>query len=252
MQRFRRGVDLLWIGCFVAVLVRLSLVSAGTTIAGGQAPLTLSEADRRYGLYQADRKLAVARLITRRASTGWLLEQQWRIAKSQLLQLEVALREDLSLREFSLRAELGALPEEARALVQELAGSGDVHLRGDCGDGTPYCSVSGKLGQHAISQRVLVGRGPVLVQAIYPLLARGMLGNKAEVSVFDPLTLGRRTVIFQVVGRESLVRAGRNDLAIRIREQIGEFSSDVWLDREGAVLREDFPFGLRMEFEPDA
>ena len=100
-----------------------------------------------------------------------------------------------------------------------------------------------------LEEQFSVGRGPVVPSAVYPLLARGMLGNHAELQMFDPLTLARREIVYRIVGRESLALRDGQQVALKVDQEIGDLHMTVWLDDRGAVLREQLPLGLKMELE---
>jgi len=91
----------------------------------------------------------------------------------------------------------------------------------------------------------------VLTGTIYPLLARGSLGRKAEVTIFDPLSLRQHVVAFRIEGRERLQPPGGGGPveAIRVARDLAGLTTRVWIDGDGKVLREEMPLGFTLEHE---
>ena len=90
----------------------------------------------------------------------------------------------------------------------------------------------------------------MLTSAIFPLLARGALGRRAELSIFDPLTLSTRMVVFSVGKRERIKLRSGEQRGLRVEQNAGLMRSTVWLDSRGHVLLETMgSAGLRVEHE---
>lgn len=208
------------------------------------------------GLYLGKRRVGAARQHIERRAKGWRITDRYyaQVAggkPEQIAWARLTLREDLSLEALSVGADpqrlatlTGLGPDIAKRL--EL---GRLTLTGRCRIDTGECQISGQLGRRIIDQKVATGRGPVVPAALLPLLARGVLGNKAELVVFDPLTLRRRVITYQIVARAKLKLDGVEYDAIHVKQDVEGTNTDLWMDTRGRLLQETLPLGVVVKHE---
>jgi len=244
--------DALWIGGFAASLVWLF---AGAPRAGQPREgilLELRPGLQQQALYRRGERLGSVQLLTRRLPRGWLLERRLRLGDEQIALVRQELRVDLSLTQLSITASLDRLGEVAELsapLLRDLGRRGTVRVSGPCRLETGSCALVGGVGERSLRFPVFPGRGPVLKEVVYPLLARGRLGRNLELLLFDPLALGPQRVTLHVLGREVLELAGGRRQGLHVRAESPSGASDVWLDPDGLPLREESPSGLRADHE---
>jgi len=247
-------LDVGWCLAFgvLLALVLLRAPSGAFLGASGEVKLVLVEGVQRQILLKDGRELGTVVSRVERHNQGWRVSHRFILDGQDAGRTVLDLRADLSLDALELdvdmerMGQLSGLPQVVRA---GLRGLKQVKLRGKCSVETGDCQVRGKLGPHPLQQSVSAGRGPVVTAAIYPLLAQGSLGGRAEVRIFDPLSLSQRLVTFQVEGRERLrLRSGTYD-TIRVLRDLEGLATRVWIDRRGRVIKEQLPLGVVVEHE---
>jgi hypothetical protein len=294
MPRLRSLLDLLWIAAFAAIVLWMQLRPSAAGSADGSLPLDLRPGEQRQGLYRHGVRLGTVTFTVRRAGKSWRVHHRFELgtgSAQRAAEVAMQLRADLSLARVRVDADLEVLAQLAGLpplVLRELGSGGAARLRlqGDCVSETGVCQLVGALGRRQLSFPVTAGRGPVIMDTIYPLLARGSLGRKAEVTVFDPLSLRQHVVAFRIEGRERLRPAGDgasvsgaarkspgplppsgvnplgppvgvNPLgpgiaeveAIRVTRDLAGLTTRVWIDDSGKVLREEMPLGFTLEHE---
>jgi len=258
--RWPRGLlDLLWCAAFAALFAAMLHRSTSDPFSGGSSvELALVEGAQRQGLYKDGRRVGSVVWEARRRPKGWTVRHQFSIQprsggeEQSAARSVLRLRRDLSLSGLDLDADLHRLARLSGSAGLLLAGLKEVariEVRGDCSLETGECHLEGNVGGREVSQSVTAGRGPVVTSAIYPLLARGSLGKKAELRIFDPLSLTQRVVEFRIEGRERLrLHSGTFD-TIKVGRDLEGLVTHVWIDKEGRVLKEELPMGLVVEHE---
>lgn len=245
----RIGLDVAWCLAFVLLLwLALSRGSPGDVA----VQLRLAEGGQRQALYKGGARVGTIEWHVRRAAKGWTVTHRFWIHGKSAARIVLSLRDDLGLGGLQLEADvaaLGRLSSVTSAVLSHIKDLDRIQVRGTCSVETGDCKLVGRVGRHAVNQIVTAGRGPVVVSAIYPLLARGSLGKKAELRIFDPLSLGQRLVIFQVQRRESLELRSGTFSAIRVVRDLEGLVTHVWIDSRGRVLKEELPLGLVVEHE---
>jgi hypothetical protein len=259
----RALLDLGWIAAFVGLfwlMVSDSSTSA-FSLSGRSVELSLAEGTQRQGLFNRGRRVGTVTWRVEKERKGWRVSHSFQLGAETgssraeaVARATLTLRADLSLAGIELHADIaemgqlsGLVPSTITSSLEEL---GRMDLRGRCSADTGDCHLVGALGGRQVSQTVPAGRGPVVTSAIYPLLAKGSLGTKAEVRIFDPLMLSQRVVEFQVEGRERLrLRSGQTFDTLRVQRDLEGMKTRVWIDRLGRVLREELPMGLTVEHE---
>jgi hypothetical protein len=180
------------------------------------------------------------------------VENQLSFNGDRAARVRLDLRLDLSLAHLDVDADfsrLGRISGVSPLLLGQIKQMGRLRLKGNCAAETGECRLLGKLGKFPVDQSITAGRGPVVTSAIYPLLARGTLGQQAEVTIFDPLSLRQRVVSFRIEGTDVLrLRSGTYD-AIRVTRDLEGLVTRVWIDQEGRVLKEEMPMGILVEHE---
>ena len=246
-------VDALWLGGFAASLIWLLAGSRGDAGRPAQGLLLeLRPGLQQQVLYRRGESIGRVQVLTRREPKGWVIERRLLVEGEPVLQVRQELRNDLSLSRLALLASLDRLAEMAglpAPLLRELGGSGTLSVAGPCRLETGSCQLEGRLGTRRMHFPVFPGRGPVLTEAVYPLLARGRLGRTLELSLFDPLSLRPHRVTLRVLGSETLQLPGGPHRALHVRTDVEGLRTDLWLDRDGMPLREELPFGLRADHD---
>ena len=197
----RSVFDLVWIGGFAVVLVLImSRAGTGSMLKSGVA-LELVVGEQRRALYRRGKRLGTIDERVVFEADAWKVHQRIRLAGTQVADVRLRLAADLTLIGFRVRADLAALP-----MVAKLPGKldlGKLKVAGSC-DPKGICRITGSVAGARISHEVNAGRGPVLTSAIYPLLARGVLGRSTELSIFDPVIMRARIVTYEVGARREL------------------------------------------------
>ena len=286
--RFRTVLDWLWITAFAALLVSAMVGGIGQSLKGVALELVPGQHSRL--LYFRDKRLALIEESVSKRKSRWIVTQRVHLANAEsvatgvdddkrvpgssvrrpLLSLQVQLREDLSLRGFSMDADLGRLaqymPRSMPLFQLPWAGSSPIsqprrssantgrvevplsaRIRARCVSQLGSCEVTGRVGATRIHRELTTGRGPVLPSAVYRLISRGALGRQTELRIFDPLTMRPTMASYTVLGHQRLVFADGSYRTVHVEQRIGPVKSEVWLDREGRVLREQLPWGFHLE-----
>ena len=259
MSRLRSLLDFFWLAAFAAIVLTMQLRSGRSATSDASLPLDLRPGEQRQGLYRDGQRLGTVTFAVRRSGKGWGVRHRFALGKGETQQAaEVAmqLRADLGLAWLRLEADLDVIAQLVGLpplVMRELGAGGTptLRLQGDCVSETGVCQLLGALGRRQLTLPITAGRGPVLTGTIYPLLARGSLGRKAEVTIFDPLSLRQHVVAFQIEGDEQLrpLHGGPTVEAIRVSRDLSGIATRVWIDRRGTVLREEMPLGSTLEHE---
>ncbi len=248
-----RGIfDLLWVGSFVAVLVLLFMKPSVGMDGGAGLSLELKTGSQTQGIYRRDKRLGTARFSIKRRGEGWLLQNTFQIKGTRAASIRLVLRQDLSLDQIELDADLASLGElmGGMGIIREaLAGETALKLKGRCDLESGICAIKGKVGGKRLELPIAAGRGPVVTAAIYPLLVSGKLGNQVEVNLLDPLSMNLKQVTFTISGRESLKLGGRTFQSVRVQRVLDGFVSRIWLDETGMILKEEMPLGFSLHHE---
>lgn len=251
-RRLRLALDLGWCAAFAATLALLLLRTSSAEVGDTGVLLELQPGTQRQAIYRKGSRLGTITTQLRRRDPGWRIINRYHIGEGQAARIQLDLRRDLSLDALAFEADvarLGRLSGLGELLPGALRELGRISLRGQCRLETGDCPVSGSLGRRRIDLVLSAGRGPVVTTAVYPLLARGTLGQTAEVGVFDPLSLRRRVIQFTVEGREQLELRSGTHTALRVVRDLEGMVTRVWLDEQGRVLREQLPMGFTIEHE---
>jgi len=259
MPRLRSLLDLLWIAAFAAIVLWMQLRPSAARSGDATLPLDLQPGEQRQGLYRNGQRLGTVTFAVRRWDKGWRVRHRFELGGGQTQRaadVSMQLRADLSLAHLRLEADLEVIAQLVGLpplVMRELGAGGTptLRLQGDCVSETGVCQLLGALGRRQLTLPITAGRGPVLTGTIYPLLARGSLGRKAEVTIFDPLSLRQHVVAFQIEGDEQLrpLHGGPTVEAIRVSRDLSGIATRVWIDRRGTVLREEMPLGFTLEHE---
>jgi len=131
-------------------------------------------------------------------------------------------------------------------------------------NGQQHFRVEGEREGHAFRLRTTVGKdesesllpaeGRIFLPAsVRRYLASGELtpGKRYEVNVFDPSMMKQQGIVATVVREEEVPESG-GTRAWRIEEEYAGAKSIAWLDKSGAVLREEGPMGLVLKRESEA
>lgn len=274
----RSAFDLAWLVAFGLVVVQLVRSEPAGALLSGGVRLGLTPGVERSVLRWRGRSVARVEQRVRRRGEGWIVVRSYAAAgpaaasaqrspdeeanDGPLAELRLRLRRDLSLASIELRGDLSRMLSSAAMLGGTAPAGGGawttigarvlerfgarIRIGGRC-NAAGECHLRGRLGRRPFARSVTVGKGPVLAEAVQPLLARGMLGRTVELQLFDPLTLSRRTVSYEVVGWKPTTVAGKTVRALHVVQHIGGLRAELWLDRRGSTLRSTLPGGLSTE-----
>jgi hypothetical protein len=256
-NKLRVAFDLFWIAGFAATITLILLRPSGAFAPDRAANLELKEGAQVQVLYRKGQRMGEVHAQIKRLSDGWVVTHLFFSgaenkggSAARAGKVRTWLRADLSLERLSIEADLSRLGHVSGLsgfLVRQMKDFHEIRIKGRCIMETGICQVSGQVGRHPVELDVTAGRGPVVTSAIYPLLAQGSLGQKAEVTIFDPLSLRQRVVAFTVEGREELTLHSGTFEAIRVLRDLDGMNTRVWIDARGRVLKEELPLGLTVE-----
>jgi hypothetical protein len=243
--------DLLWITTFGITFSLMLLREPKASGPRGAIKMELLEGQQRQGLYRQEKRMGTIQWKVKRRKRGWRIRQNFKIKNERVASFRLDLREDLSLAGLGIWADIGQLGRltGVSSLFGSLTDGQQIELHGSCAMETGVCSMQGRIGQKPLRQQITAGRGPVVTSAVYPLLARGSLGRKAELTIFDPLSLQQRIVTFTIQKREQLELHGGTYQALRVQRDLSGLNTRVWIDSRGRVLKEELPLGFVTEHE---
>ena len=257
-SRWRAVGDTAWLIAFAIVLAFLVARSRASSMLRDGVALELVAGVQQRVVYRGDGRLGRIEERVARVGQHWRVRQRFWLegkgggeGRSVLVgEVTLWLQADLTLLRVALWAEPGKLPAPSsfgRGLLRAL---GDrIEVNGRCDPQRGSCEVRGRIGGQVINERLQVGRGPVLPGAVYPLLARGVLGRRTELSIFDPLTMRARVVSYEVGPRREIVLRSGSYRAVRVVQEVDGLQTEIWLDERGRPLLERLPFGVRVEHE---
>lgn len=251
-SRLRILIDLLWCVGFAVALSLILLRPSGAFAPDRGARLDLEEGVQVQALLRDKERVGSVQSEIRRRGKGWIVTHIFTMQDRQAGKVRTWLRADLSLERLSIEADLsrlGGLSGFSGFLVRQMKDFHLIRIQGDCEIETGTCQVNGVVGRHPVDLNVTAGRGPVVTSAVYPLLAQGSLGQQAEVTIFDPLSMRQRVVAFKVEGRESLRLTSGTFDTIRVSRDLDGMNTRVWIDPRGRVLKEELPLGFVAEHE---
>jgi len=89
---------------------------------------------------------------------------------------------------------------------------------------------------------------PYVLAALKPYIATQQLEPQKEYRfwTFDPATLSQQASTIVIEGREHIRIGGRDEAAMRVRQQLKGISVVSWLDGRGRTLKEESPAGLSL------
>lgn len=192
------------------------------------------------GAYQIESRTVLA-LPPELGAVDWLLGNQAvpggkpKIGVLASVSIKALVGEDFQLRRFNATMEMGGMkhrvlgvPTGGKLLVTQLTDDSKVERH-----------------ELPFDSRTILGG--LVSPAEYA--GRLKLGHAWNVRSFDPLTGRPRTVRRQVVRREPLVLAGKTHDAWVVETRMGEETVRAWVDDLGRLLREERPFGVRLDRE---
>jgi hypothetical protein len=251
-SRMRLGLDLFWLLGFGLVIFILARRPVDLQLQDSSIALQLRPGTQVQALLRGGARVGYITSTTHRRDQGWILRSEFVVGEKPAASLQWRLRQDLSLEDLQVTARLAQLQGLVGLppiFLEQLNFGEDLELRGACALETGTCQVKGRVGSHRFDLPVSIGRGPALASAVYPLLARGRLGSKVEVSLFDGLSFQQRSVTLQLEQRERLRITSGVYEAIRVKQSSGALTTTLWLSADGLVLKEEMPLGISLEHE---
>jgi len=200
-----------------------------------QGPAHLEEKESWLNIYQADQKIGYAHRKLEHEDTGFQLTDFTRMRLNTMgmvhtveIRTTAHLVSNLSLNtvDFSLKSHRFSF-----------------HARGRVEERAFIVTVDGR------EIRIPL-EGPLYVTAValdVVNAANLKTGDSAELSVFDPSTLGRRLIRVTADEREPLRIMGRDVDALKVRVEVMGAVMSAWLDKDGTVLQEKGMLGFTLK-----
>ncbi|MBI5525638.1 MAG: transglutaminase domain-containing protein [Deltaproteobacteria bacterium] len=242
------GVVAVWLVSMGALVWQDRSGPRSPGIPSGEAMGTVSgispTGDEYMGAYLENERVGWVKTSSMRVGNGWTLNQESELkltVQGQVRTIETVGTADTD-RDFRLRAFSFRLTTEGSAL-----------------------SAYGKVEDDTLAVTVDLGEGKKEIR--FPLkkdilvdlnvdrylAAKGLKpGDRFEIEVFDPQTLGTVPVKVQVVGTERMTVMGFDVYATHLRRTLGGATFDAWIDANGKSLKEQGPLGLTLVREAPA
>ena len=205
---------------------------------------TLDERDEWFGIYAEGRKIGHAHRVTARTEDGYAFYEDSVVALAMLGVPQ------------TLRTALTAETDDAfilRRFTFALTSPATEFRAHGTSDGHRLDVTYGAVGHEADLSLPL--DDPIhLPSTLRPhiLAAEPAAGARFTLPVFSPMTLGNEPMTVTIEGREQLAGADGPTEALKLSEEYGSVRTTVWLDDDGAVLRETTALGFALEREPRA
>jgi len=205
---------------------------------------TLDERDEWFGVYAEGRKIGHAHRVTARTEDGYAFYEDSVVALAMLGVPQ------------TLRTALTAETDDAfilRRFTFTLTSPATEFSAHGASDGRRLDVTYGAAGHEA--ELSLPLDDPIhLPSTLRPhvLAANSEPGTRYSLPVFSPMTLGNEPMTVTIEGREQIAGAEGPIEALKLSEEYGSVRTTVWLDDDGAVLRETTALGFALEREPRA
>lgn len=231
----RVAILTIWLA-LVAILVRGERGPAGPEPALSTAAAPVAEGESWLGVYMGERKIGYSRSSFVPVDGGYRFEEQ-SVLRLKVLDTPQVVRAhisgftgpDYALRRFEASIRSGAGEMLARGIVENRELILDLTLGG-----------------RKDRQRLPLDEPIFLPVGIHRSIGAGELhpGQERSVRVFDPMSLGHRSMKVRVEGKETLRLGGREVTAWKVVEEMAGMRTTVWLDERGEELEEHGPMGL--------
>lgn len=132
------------------------------------------------------------------------------------------------------------------------------------GPGQPVCSLLGKvtenqielvcdLGGQTTRQRIPFHGDAFFASSLTPVLdgLKIFPGERRIIAMWNPLLNRMDSAVIEHKGRTRLLLHGRLHVAQQIQLTYGQMSLSAWFTEQGDLLRQEAPFGIVLEKEPD-
>lgn len=242
--------DLLWIIGFLITLFFLLFASETKRGFNGKVNLNIESYRQKRSILFKGQEVGYITTEVKKETNEYEIKHRLYLLgqKENLIRVKIQLRSDLSLKNIFLVADpdhLGRFSLLAKPLLASL-NVGKSRLSVHCRIETAKCNVSGHVGKRRIDENFMVGRGPVIPEALLPLLARGTLGKRAELVVFDPLSLSRKVILYERTKEETISIKGKDYLSLKIKQGVEGLQSHLWIDDRGRILKEEIAMGIEI------
>ncbi len=128
--------------------------------------------------------------------------------------------------------------------------SGDywTHITGQAAPGSLNLVIEGKEGE-PLRKTIPVEPSLAYSEALNFIWSPENLkvGKRGRIRAWNPLLMSLEELSFQVTGKETIERSGKNTEAFVVIVRQGEMSTHTWVNPEGTVLRQESPTGLIMK-----
>jgi len=244
-QSSSRAWHLLGLGLVAAWLLAMARMAGGFS---PSAALETLDPRRLAGHLEEHEQWLTVYLQQRRAGYLHRRLQAWGSGYRLQQRLRLGLR--LAGREWHIDGRLEATLDSSgglRHFTYHLAGGGlEGSLEGHYRKG--QLLLSGALAGVKLDRRLALAEPPLLDSLLPLLLARYQLrvGRSYSVRLFDPRRLANRPQRLEVVERQVLDTTNGLQPALHLRSGRGETRTEMWIDEEGHLLRQESPLGLRL------
>ena len=199
--------------------------------------VALREGDSWMLLRRHDEDVGFVHRTRTRIEPGWLTEYDMLLVvellgETQPIDVSVKARLDEA-------AYLSSFEAEVRAGGRHIAARGDVH--------SETLSLVVNPESDPIQRTIALKDRPRLTTHSYnQLITREDLspGDRFRNDYFDPTALGMQTIVMEFVGRETVDVYGDAHEATHLRQTVAGETYDVYVDRNGELLIQEFPFEI--------
>ncbi|MFB6351346.1 MAG: hypothetical protein ABEN55_18900 [Bradymonadaceae bacterium] len=197
----------------------------------------LREGDTWMILRRHDEDVGFVHRTRTQLESGWLTEYE------MLLVVEVLGKKrpvDVSVKaRLDAEAYLNSFDAEIRAGGRKIAARGDVH--------SETISLVVNPTSDPIQRTIALKDRPRLAtHSFHQLLGREDLqpGDRFRNAYFDPTSLGMQAIVMEYVGRENVDVFDQNYEAYHLKQTVGGETYDVYVDGQGELLIQEFPFEI--------
>ena len=246
MKPAKKGLfDLLGYGVLLTWLVMMGVLvkkhyfrPPPTTLSTQHNGSGISESDTWMAIYHGDDKIGFTHSRVMQQSDGYVVVENAvmnlrAIGSVHKISTDIVgrLNEDASLRSFVFVLDSGMIRFEARGRVE----------------GKQLVLNTGFDGEERES-KIELNQTPFLSVGLWPHLAKQGLhvGDRYQLSLFDPSIMAQRPVDVTIVGRENMVLDGRKWEALKVKTVFAGSEVFAWIGPNGERLKEEGFMGLRM------
>ena len=241
----KRLFDVLGLGVVVVWLVMMGMLVKRSyfrpepvTLATHQDSSSIEESETWMGIYHDDDKIGFVHSRIVKEPEGYIVLESAMITLRAIgavhrVSTEIIghLNHDASLRSFIFMLNSGMVRFEARGRVEG-----------------QYLVLNTGFGGDMRESKIVLQEKPLLSLGLWPhLLKKGLVvGERYQLSLFDPLIMAQKPVEVSVIGQETIVLDGRKWEAYKVKTTFAGLEVLAWIGPNGERLKEEGLMGFRM------